>query len=530
MRILDGMALAVGLVLAVQCGMAAEGGALVKIDADGKLVYDADARGNRIPDFSRAGYMGGGVAIPEPPVTITLSPDAGDADDTARIQKAIDELSTRPLDKTGHRGVLLLKRGTYRVSGTIKIAASGIVLRGEGQLEDGTTILGTGTLRRTLISVGGQLKIEEMTQTRRKITDAYVPWGTMSFNIESTNGLSVGDNVIVHRPSTAEWIRDLGMDRIDPRAGTKQWKAGEYDLRFERTITAIERNRIVLDAPVVNAMEDKYGGGTVVRFAEEGRVRQVGVERLRLVSEYLKGKENEDEAHVWEGVSIDQARDVWVRNITTVHISHAVGMGAAAKFVTAQDSACIKPVSRIAGGRRYAFNINGQYCLIQRCYSDHSRHACVTGSRVRGPNVFLDCLSDNTHADAGPHHRWAVGILWDNLKGGPFAVQDRGSSGTGHGWSGAQQVFWNCDTDEIIVQQPPTAQNYAFGCTGKIAKGRFPDRTLGHIESHGVRVTPRSLYLQQLQDRLGRQAVENVTTEPQRTGAVYAQLRAQLGQ
>lgn len=35
--------------------------------ADGRLEYPADAAGNRIPDFSHAGYRGGGVPLPPYP-------------------------------------------------------------------------------------------------------------------------------------------------------------------------------------------------------------------------------------------------------------------------------------------------------------------------------------------------------------------------------------------------------------------------------------------------------------------------------
>jgi hypothetical protein len=378
--------------------------------------------------------------------------------------------------------------------------------------------------------VGGSSRIHEVKGSRRKIAESYVPWGGNSFALESAEGYRTGDAVIVYRPSTAEWIHDLKMDRIVPRQRTVQWRAGSYDLRFERTIASIDGNRITLDVPVVNAMQEKYGGGFVYRYKEEGRVSHVGVERIRLVSEYERGKENEDENHAWIGVSVDHAANAWVRNVSVVHFSHAVGLGSQAIFATVQDCACLKPVSKIAGGRRYPFAVSGQYCLVQRCYSDHARHAEATGARVRGPNVFLDCLAERTHADTGPHHRWAVGILWDNLKGGPCNAQDRGNWGTGHGWAGAQQVFWNCRTSSICVQQPPTAQNYAFGCTGKSDKGRFRDRKPGHYESHGEPVNPRSLYLKQLEDRLGAHAVENVTTEPQRSGTIYDVLKKQLGQ
>jgi hypothetical protein len=37
---------------------------LVYPGIDGKLVYVADSLGNKIPDFSNAGYKGGGITFP----------------------------------------------------------------------------------------------------------------------------------------------------------------------------------------------------------------------------------------------------------------------------------------------------------------------------------------------------------------------------------------------------------------------------------------------------------------------------------
>ncbi len=41
---------------------------LIYPGVDGKLVYVADSLGNKIPDFSNAGYKGGGVIIPYVPI------------------------------------------------------------------------------------------------------------------------------------------------------------------------------------------------------------------------------------------------------------------------------------------------------------------------------------------------------------------------------------------------------------------------------------------------------------------------------
>src|SRR5262249_34885233 len=70
-----------------------------------KLVYDTDVRGNRIPDFSHAGYQGGGVPIPDAPVRVVVTPGKGD--NTARIQAAIDYVAGLPTDAQGLRGAVL---------------------------------------------------------------------------------------------------------------------------------------------------------------------------------------------------------------------------------------------------------------------------------------------------------------------------------------------------------------------------------------------------------------------------------------
>ena len=89
------------------------------------------------------------------------------------------------------------------------------------------------------------------------------------------------------------------------------------------------------------------------------------------------------------------------------------------------------------------------------------------------------------------------------------------------GWAGANTVFWNCEGD-FLVQKPPTAQNYSFGHIGVNAvvfNIPLQDTTKenGHIESLDRHVTPRSLYLTQLRERLGEAAVRNIAApEPAR--------------
>src|SRR6516164_7308547 len=88
------------------------------IGPSGTLVYKTLPKGDHIMDFSTAGYMGGGVALPTVPVKITVHPSGGD--DTTAIQNAINSVSAMPLSG-GFRGAVLLAAGTFHTSRTLTI-------------------------------------------------------------------------------------------------------------------------------------------------------------------------------------------------------------------------------------------------------------------------------------------------------------------------------------------------------------------------------------------------------------------------
>lgn len=502
----------VGLLLAG--GQSAKAGSLswVEFDPVKGLSYHADSQGNRIPDFSYAGYGGGGVKLPAISAQATLSPGKGDA--TARIQEALDKLASSPPDAQGFRGALLLKRGKYLISGQLHIRASGMVLRGEGDGEHGTVLIATGTDRRPLIKAGGftaEGEAPEWTEikaTEQPISNPYLPVGTHKVAVPDTSVFQKGDTVLVRRNTTAEWIHAIGMDAIPERSdgrAIKQWVPGKKELAFDRIITAVRDGEIEVDAPICNAIEQEYGGGSVSRYELPGRLENIGIENLRGVSEFSGPK---DEEHSWTFIELGALQNGWVRNVTAVHFAYScVFVHRPAKWITIQDSLCLDPVSKITGGRRYSFCLMGQLTLVQRCQTRNGRHDYVLHSAVPGPNVFLDCSAEEAHSDTGPHHRWSVGVLYDNVrvKGDAINIRNRSNFGTGHGWSGANQVVWNCVADAMNIEQPPTAQNWAIGCVTPERQGN------AYWESFGKPVQPRSLYLQQLQERLGVQAVRNIS-------------------
>lgn len=87
-------------------------------------------------------------------------------------------------------------------------------------------------------------------------------------------------------------------------------------------------------------------------------------------------------------------------------------------------------------------------------------------------------------------------------------------------------MFWNLSsyTGEFRVDSPLGSMNWGIGCIGTDQTGE------GYWESWGTQLQPRSLYLQQLEDRLGESAVNNVTTPEQQSGEIEDYLAAWAGQ
>lgn len=479
---------------------------------DGSLAYRQDALGNQIPDFSQVGYHSGTLPLPIAEVVYTLGPVEGDA--TEVLQSAIDHVSTLTPDAHGIRGAILIKKGKYQISGTLHIKTSGVVLRGEGFNDNGTILVATGSKQRSLITIGNtkrksrneddeEVSSENTSATGIRILSNYVPVGSKCFDVENSTHLHIGEAIIIHRPSTQAWIHALHMDQIPLHPGRTivQWTQGSKDLYFSRVITEINGNQIKVDAPITCALDKNYGGGFILPEYDHSSVTEVGIENLRGDSEY---KSPTDENHGWVFIELVHAKNCWVNNVMALHFCYScVQVQKQCKWITINHCACIDPISQITGGRRYSFALDGELTLVEHCYARNGRHDFVMHSLAAGPNVFFDCTAELSHADTGPHHRWSVGVLYDNLhisgvgRGtGEINIRDRGNMGTGHGWAGANQVVWNCKADAMIIENPPTAQNWVIGAITPSLRGN------GYTESVGKPVLPKSLYLAQLQQRL----------------------------
>jgi hypothetical protein len=462
----------------------------------GKISYTPDSLGNRIPDFSYCGYKASEQPIPNLPIKIVVPVTKGDA--TLRIQSALDYVASLPLDASGFRGAVLLQKGNYEVFGQLRITASGVVLRGSGMNGNGTTIIGAGTGRLALIKIVGKQNNIQIGSSALKITDAYVPVNATSFHVDTDlSDHDMASSIIIHRPSTKNWIAALGTDVFGGGISALGWKPGDRDLAFDRIITKVEGHTMTVDAPLTTALDSNYGGGTVTFYKWEGRINNCGIENLRCISTYDKNN-LKDEDHRWNAINIENAEDAWVRQVSFENFAgSAVSVLETSKRITVEDSKSIHPVSEIGGQRRYTFLTTGQQTLFQRCYAEYGYHDFAVGYCAPGPNAFVQCESVRPYSFSGAIDSWASGILFDvvNVDGNALRFGNRGQDANGAGWAAANSLFWNCTAARIDCYKPPTAQNWSFGSWAQFSGD-------GYWTASNDAVTPRSIYYTQLAQRL----------------------------
>ncbi len=480
-------------------------------DANNRLVYHSDKDGNRIPDFSYAGYKNGEAELPELPVVLEIEPISGD--NTAYIQAALNQVSNRSIDDDGFRGAVLLKPGNYPIHKTLYIRKSGVVLRGSGEGNDpkvDTILQGIGTDRRILIEIGysSNSKWGSRSGSKVNITSDYIPVGSHTFEVQNASTFAVGDNIIIRHPSTDAWLAAIGYGETH---GDVDWKPGEIDMYFNRFITRIKGNTIKVHAPIYHQLDRALSQSYIFKYTRSNLITKTGVENFRIDIK-TKGPLTED--HVWDGIQFRRVEDCWAKNVTVLHFGKAGFRLDEASRCTILNCSAIKPHSVVEPPDRYNFYLGeaSNNILFKGCHASEARHAFVSNgtSSVAGI-VFTNCSSVDEHTSSESHRRWGEALLWDNTSFNSnntsrvLGFYNRGDWGTGHGWTGTHQVAWNVSApkNQIIVQKPPIGQNYAIGCSGNIThRGPFNPHPAGWIEGTGRTLAIESLYEAQLSERL----------------------------
>ena len=347
------------------------------------------------------------------------------------------------------------------------ISASGVVIRGEGQGPDGTVLNDMlETQHSSIVIAGGGNGIDEISETRTAITSD-IPVGSTEIPVADSSGFQDGDLIGVQRTPNQDWIDGLDMAQYG-------WTTSAYAITHERRITAVSGNTLSIDIPIVDAINLVHGGGAVFRAEVPDQLSKLASKTFGWCP-----LTRATQTKIMAGQPFKSNEPSTIGRfemLLPVHYGFsAVSIESESNFNTVQDVAYLDPKSQVTGSRRYAFNLSdGVGNLFQRCYSEAARHDFVSGARTTGPNVWLDCYSKDSSNDDGPHHRWATGLLFDNVSSHKLHVENRQDSGTGHGWSGAQTLFWNSQASgDVICDTPKWAMDGSIGVVGTQAEGSW---------------------------------------------------------
>jgi len=492
----------------------------------------ADAEGGFLHDFSYAGYHNGAdepprVAGPVFHVVAGFSADGtGSADATQALQSAIDAAAQ------AGGGVVHLPAGLYRCDGMLTVAASGIVIRGEGA--EATRLYFTraeGMSNKSHVAFRGAVK-------REGDMPLLADGENRAFTVQAAGAgdLAVGDEVSVGWVITDTFVAEHGM------TGTWQAFNGQWKPFFRRTVAAVDRSKrphtVTFDVPLRYPAQVRDEASL---RRETGYLAECGLEDLAIANA-VDWNAAWDEVRV-HAVTFQGVKDCWIRGVVSFpsplpeakgyHLQNGGIKVLDAKRVTVADCRMAKAQNRGGGGCGYLYEISRSNEVLTRdCAAEDGRHNFIQNWDFGTAGcVWLRCTSRGSRDMKGRrdpiglpayceyHHSLAMACLVDSctFTDGWYGGNRRHwSSGAGH--SVTQSVYWNTRGGRLRSCQ--YGPGYVIGTTdvkarthlfGPSANGTGPK---DHVEGcgRGQSLVPQSLYEDQLEQRHLAASAANVDT------------------
>ncbi|MBN2309649.1 MAG: hypothetical protein JXR94_11790 [Candidatus Hydrogenedentes bacterium] len=488
-----------------------------------------DGHGRFLHDFSYAGYANGEAPLPSDdkacPEKATVfdvvagygADNTGAADATSAIQSAINAASVSG-------GVVYLPAGLYRCDGLLTIAASNVVLRGDGP---GVTYvyftLAEGMSNKSHITFQGSVA-----QGSHVLLASDGVNRSAVVQVADAAGLNVGDDVCVGWVITDEFVAEHNM------TGTWQAFNGQWKAFFHRTVTAINDavtpHEVTLDIPL--RYPAKVRDAASLR-TESGYLEQCGIESLS-VANAVDWDAAWDEVRV-HTIKFRGVRDCWASEVESfasplaeAHGYHLQNCGFKAEDsirVTFADCVMERAQNRGEGGCGYLFEISrcGEV-LTCDCTARKGRHNFIQNWDFGTSGcVWLRCASSGGRNMLGRnipiglpayceyHHSLTMACLVDqcNLEDGWYGG-NREDWSSGAGLTVTQSVYWNTSGGGQI-RSWQYGLGYIIGTQAvgvdtsldsSSARGSEPEDYV-EGENRGAMLTPPSLYEDQLARRLG---------------------------
>ncbi|MBB3111533.1 hypothetical protein FHS18_003601 [Paenibacillus phyllosphaerae] len=513
----------------------------------------SDEEGRFLHDFSYAGYRMGQSPPEEIPgvfLDVTEAPysanNTGADDVTAVIQRALDDAGE------AGGGVVYLPPGTYRIkpqatsSESLRISHSGVVLRGAGP--EHTFLFNDEPVMRSkdiiaVTSENGQFQAIPGTET---FIRADLPEPTVMIPVQDASLFEPGDWVTVSNKYTAEFIEEHQM--------TGWWDIyeGNEGITFYRKVVAIDTdtNTITIDIPTRYPLKIR-DFSSVYKLTPP--VTEVGVEHLSIgnVENLTPGLLEND--YMIEGTGAHQVAgskairfirvvDAWARNVHSYrppsnsagYDYHILSSGITtfdSRNVTIADTDIRKPLSRGGGGNGYLYELIGNDNLIVNARAEEGRHNYSFSHMRTNGNVIRGSVSRNPSLVIDFHQYLSASNLIDGIEldGDRIEASVRPYPSTSesykHGVTTSQSVFWNThgvrahpNLSGIAIDSRQYGNGYIIGTRGNVTEVRVEPTLhsaretapVDYVEGlgQGELLQPQSLYLDQLDKRNAREALE----------------------
>jgi hypothetical protein len=279
---------------------------------------------------------------------------------------------------------------------------------------------------------------------------------------------------------------------------------------------------VSLEVPLTDDIDIKFLNGVappVTRVNVTGQISEDGVEYLRLVAPAKSLNYREDAE--FDGIRMNDVVDSWMSDVRLEDTTNSIRIESGTERLTIERVDVQQKLAVTSSAKNFQFSSNGTQILFDHCSGKgDGLFYFATQARQEGPVVVLHCRFEG-NGRIEPHQRWSTGLLVDECEvpNGGIDLLNRGTMGSGHGWTIGWSVLWNNTAADFIVQNPPGAANWSIGDRGAHdakpmpvtgSGGHGPLLPGGVVESAGKPVEPASLYLEQLKERLGPAAVKAV--------------------
>jgi hypothetical protein len=289
------------------------------------------------------------------------------------------------------------------------------------------------------------------------------------------------------------------MDLVKPEGDIRPG-AGSV-IAIDRVVDSVDGDRVTVDVPLSDALDSQFISASLVRYSFRGRIADVGVEGLRITAAF---DDTVSAPRQTMALRMDAVEDGWARDLDIKDAQNGIVIGPLAKRLTLTNIHIAHSAAHSGSAAPADFALQGTQILLDRCHvTGESNWPVVVRPGAVGPLVVLNFSAD--HGGVAPDQPRTTGLLVD---GGKFPGGTRDRPGVAFSSAIAWAVAWNVSSPFLLVLSPPGAMNWCIGCVGTpVTIEGAPN---GIFDSPGKPVLLPSLYLQQLRDRLGPDAVRSI--------------------